>query len=233
MFERNLPIIAVGSKVRKGEAERLYELTGYERQFSAQGRRWIAGMDEAGRGPLAGPVVVAGVIMPGDFYIEGIKDSKKISEPRREKLYERIVEHAIEHHVSVIDEKTIDDINILNATRLGFETALEKFTQKPDFVLADAIDRLQVEVEYLPLVKGDDKVYSIGAASILAKVTRDRLMRQLDQEYPQYGFAKHKGYGTQEHIQAILHYGPCPAHRASFLTKILAGTQWAAEKNEA
>lgn len=229
MFERDLPIIPVAKNVRKGEPERLYELARFERRYLEKGFHWIAGMDEAGRGPLAGPVVVAGAIMPGDFYIEGIKDSKKICETRREKLFELITKYAVEYQVSIIDEKTIDEINILRATRLGFEQALGKFQQKPDFVITDAMDQLKVDCRYVALVKGDEKVYSIGAASIIAKVTRDRLMRQLDAQYPEYGFAKNKGYGTPEHLKMLSKYGPCPLHRRSFLTKILAGTQWAVE----
>lgn len=189
----------------------------YEKEEQLKGNFLIAGVDEVGRGPLAGPVCVAAVIMPLDDLIEGIDDSKKLSEKKREILFEQIKEKAIAYHVEMIDEQTIDKINILEATKLAMKKAIEGLSLKPDIVLVDAISKLDVDVPIRGIVKGDALSYSIGCASILAKVTRDRLMCELSKEYPEYGFEKHKGYGTKQHIDALKEYGPCIYHRLSFL----------------
>ena len=179
--------------------------------------QYICGIDEAGRGPLAGPVVVASVIMPRNSMIEGVNDSKKVSEKKREALYEKIMEEAISYGIGIIDQKEIDEINILEATKKGLTTSLKELSTKPDVILVDALKEINtLEIPYQSIIKGDALCYSISAASILAKVTRDRIMRQWDEIYPQYGFEKHKGYGTQMHIEAIKEYGLCPIHRKSF-----------------
>ena len=189
----------------------------FEKEEQLKGRFLIAGVDEVGRGPLAGPVCVAAVIMPLDDLIEGIDDSKKISEKKRNVLYEQIKEKAIAYSVQLVDEQTIDKINILEATKLAMKKAIEDLSLRPDIVLIDAISKLDVDVEIRGIVKGDALSYSIGCASILAKVTRDNLMVELAKEYPEYGFEKHKGYGTKQHIEALKEYGPCIYHRLSFL----------------
>ncbi len=189
----------------------------FEKQELAAGKKLIAGMDEVGRGPLAGPVCVCAVIMPLDDIIEGIDDSKKISEKKRMLLAEQIKEKAIAYSISMIDEQTIDKINILEATKLCMVKALDGLKIKPDIVLVDAITKLATNIPVRGIVKGDSLSYNIGAASILAKVTRDEYMKNLSKEYPEYGFEKHKGYGTKEHIEALKKIGPCIYHRLSFL----------------
>lgn len=189
----------------------------FERDLLASGARLIGGMDEAGRGPLAGPVVAACVIMPLDDIIEGVDDSKKVSEKKREILYDKIIEKAIAYKICLADEKVIDDINILNATKKAMTECVTGLSVRPDIVLVDAV-KLALEVPTKAIIKGDALSYSIAAASILAKVYRDRLMREYDMIYPAYGFAKHKGYGTKEHIDAIRVVGPSPIHRRSFIT---------------
>ena len=189
----------------------------FERELLASGVRLIAGMDEAGRGPLAGPVVAAAVIMPLDDIIEGVDDSKKVSEKKREILYDKIIEKAIAYKICLADEKVIDDINILNATKKAMTECVEGLSVRPDIVLVDAV-KLALEVPTKAIIKGDALSYSIAAASILAKVYRDRLMREYDMIYPAYGFAKHKGYGTKDHIDAIRTVGPSPIHRRTFIT---------------
>ncbi len=192
------------------------DLLAFEREFTAKGKQLIAGIDEAGRGPLAGPVVVASVIMPLDNIIDGINDSKKVAEKKRELLYQKIIDTALAYDIEVIDEKTIDEINILNATKMGMQNCIKNLKIKPDLVLIDAVE-IKSDVETLSIIKGDAKSYSIAAASILAKVYRDNLMREYDKEFPMYGFAKHKGYGTKMHIDAIKQYGICKIHRRSFV----------------
>lgn len=193
----------------------------------------IAGIDEAGRGPLAGPVVVACALMPRNSMIEGVNDSKKVSEKKREKIYEEIVNEAISFGVSIIDQRTIDEINILQATKKGLTEAIKdmenklkenpKFgIEKPDAILVDALTKIDTDgIPYKSIIHGDAISYSIACASIIAKVTRDRIMRQWDEIYPQYGFAKHKGYGTAAHIQALKEYGPCPLHRTTFIKNFI------------
>lgn len=189
----------------------------FEREEESKGHFLIAGVDEVGRGPLAGPVCVACVMMPLDDIIEGVDDSKKISEKKRNLIAEQIKEKAICYTVELVDEDTIDKINILEATKLAMKRAIENMQIKPDVVLVDAISKLDVDVNIRGIIKGDALSYSIGCASILAKVTRDNLMCELAQEYPEYGFEKHKGYGTKAHIDAIKEHGPCVYHRLSFL----------------
>lgn len=189
----------------------------FEKEEELKGNFLIAGMDEVGRGPLAGPVCVACVIMPLDDIIEGVDDSKKVSEKKRNLLFEQIKEKAIAYQIEMVDEQTIDKINILEATKLCMKNAIEKLSIKPDVVLVDAISKLDTDVTLRGIIKGDALSYSIGCASILAKVTRDNLMVELAKEYPEYGFEKHKGYGTKAHIEALKEHGPCVYHRLSFL----------------
>ena len=203
--------------MKEKELERLTKLKEIEKDLYSKGFKNICGIDEAGRGPLAGPVVIAGVIMPQDSMIEGINDSKKVSEKKREKLYDLITEEAISYSVAIIGQDVIDDINILNATKEGVTKVVDGLDIKPDLIIVDALNHINTRgIPYEPIVKGDAKCYNIAAASILAKVTRDRIMRQWDELYPQYGFLSHKGYGTAKHISAIKEYGLCPIHRKSF-----------------
>lgn len=204
-------------KMKEKELERLTKLKEIEKDLYQKGFQNICGIDEAGRGPLAGPVVVAGVIMPQDSMIEGVNDSKKVSEKKREKLYDLILEEAISYSVAIIGQDIIDEINILNATKQGVTKVVEELDVEPDLIVVDALTHINTKgIPYNSIVKGDAKCYNIAAASIIAKVTRDRIMRQWDEIYPQYGFSAHKGYGTAKHITAIKEYGLCPIHRRSF-----------------
>ena len=208
--------------MKEKELERLNNLKEEEKNLHSRGFKNICGIDEAGRGPLAGPVVIAGVIMPEDSMIEGVNDSKKVSEKKREILYDTIIEEAISYSVAIIGQDVIDEINILNATKKGLTNVVGELDVRPDLIIVDALEHIDTKgIPYESIIKGDAKCYSIAAASILAKVTRDRIMREWDLVYPQYGFAKHKGYGTAFHIQAIKEYGLCPIHRKSFTKKIL------------
>ena len=203
--------------MKEKEIERLKKLKEIENNLYEKGFKNICGIDEAGRGPLAGPEVVAGVIMPKESMIEGVNDSKKVSEKKRELLYDKIIEEAISYSVAIIGQDVIDDINILNATKRGVTEVVEGLNERPDLIIIDALEHIDTKgVPYNSIIKGDAKCYSIAAASILAKVTRDRIMREWDNIYPQYGFINHKGYGTAKHISAIKEYGPCPIHRKSF-----------------
>lgn len=185
----------------------------------------VCGVDEAGRGPLAGPVYAAAVILAPDTIIEGINDSKKLTEKRRDGLFDEICEKAIAYNIYSVDEKRIDEINILNATYEAMNGAVSGLSEKPDFALIDGnrINGMSVECE--TVVKGDAKSASIAAASILAKVSRDRFMLEMAEKYPEYGFEKHKGYGTKAHNEAILKYGACEIHRKTFLRKLLGGKE--------
>lgn len=189
----------------------------YEYEQLANGCKLIAGADEVGRGPLAGPVVCACVIMPLNDIIDGIDDSKKVSEKKREKLYDLIIEKAIAYSIQFVYEDEIDKINILNATKKCMATAINSMKVKPDVCLVDALDKLDTSVPLVPIIHGDALSYNIGAASILAKVTRDRFMVKQDTLFPEYGFAKHKGYGTAVHMKALREIGPCKIHRRSFI----------------
>lgn len=208
--------------MKEKELLRLQEIRKIEEDIYSQGTNYICGIDEAGRGPLAGPVVVASVIMPKDSMIEGVNDSKKISEKKREKLYEEIIENAISYSVGIVDQKEIDRVNILNATKAGLTESIKGLKVKPEIILVDALTGIDTcGIPYHSIIKGDAKCYSIAAASIIAKVTRDRIMRQWHEIYPEYNFIQHKGYGTAAHIAAIKEYGLCPLHRLSFVKNIV------------
>lgn len=208
--------------MKEKEEERLKELKKDEEKLHSNGVKLIAGIDEAGRGPLAGPVVVGIAIMPENSMIEGVNDSKKVSEKKREKLYDLITQEAIAWNVGIADQNEIDEINILNATKLALTRAIDGLKIKPDLILVDALTNINtLGIPYKSIIKGDAKEYSIAAASILAKVTRDRMMREYDEIYPQYGFSGHKGYGTEKHIAAIKEYGPCILHRKSFIKNFI------------
>lgn len=207
--------------MKEKELERLQNLKQIEEEMYNKNVNYICGIDEAGRGPLAGPVVVASVIMPRDSMIEGVNDSKKVSEKKREELYDKITEEAIAWGVGIISPKEIDELNILNATKKGFTDSLKELKVRPDRIIVDALNGIDtLGIPYTPIIKGDAKCYSIAAASIIAKVTRDRIMRQWDEVYPEYGFIKHKGYGTAAHMQAIRENGLTPIHRRSFTKNI-------------
>jgi ribonuclease HII len=205
------------------ETVRLLEMSRYEKEAYNRGYLYVAGIDEAGRGPLAGPVVAACVLLPKGCLIEGVNDSKKLSAAQREKLYDIIVDKAISIGTGIIDEKCIDEINILNATKLAMKNAVAQIKPCPDLLLIDAVTLEDVKIAQLPIIKGDSLSISIAAASIIAKVTRDRIIDQADDIYPQYGFKRHKGYGTEEHINAIKKYGICPIHRISFTKHFTTG----------
>ena len=218
--------------MKEKELERLKEIRKIEEELYLKGINSIAGIDEAGRGPLAGPVVVACVVMPKDSMIEGVNDSKKVSEKKREKLFEEITKEALGYGIGIVSQEEIDKINILNATKEGLTLAIKELEkdlqekkrkfEKPEIILVDALTKIDTDhIPYRSIIKGDSKSYSIAAASIIAKVTRDRIMRQWDEVYPMYGFEKHKGYGTAAHIAAIKEYGLCPLHRRSFVKNIV------------
>lgn len=201
------------------EVARCEELKRYEREYSSYA--YICGIDEVGRGPLAGPVVAGAVILPKDCDILYINDSKKLSEKKREELYDIIMERAVAAGIGYSTPERIDEINILQATYEAMREAVSKLEPVPDLLLNDAVTIPQVNIRQVPIIKGDAKSISIGAASIVAKVTRDRLMVQYDEVYPEYGFASNKGYGAQAHIDALRQYGPCPIHRRSFITHFI------------
>lgn len=185
----------------------------------AEGHKTVCGVDEAGRGPLAGPVCAAAVILPKDLIIPGLNDSKKLTEKKRAELYDIITAQAIAYGIALVDEKTIDEINILQATYLAMQNAVKGLSVEPDMILVDGNRAPSFSAPSKTIVKGDSLSASIAAASILAKVTRDRLMEELDGKYPAYGFAVHKGYGTKRHYEALRTYGPCEIHRMTFLKK--------------
>lgn len=208
----------VGRRIERElqERARVEALYSYEKEAREEGFEAVAGVDEAGRGPLAGPVVVAAVILPFGLFLPKLNDSKKLSEKAREELFELIMKNAVAVKVSVVDEKTIDRVNIYQATINGMYEAVLGLEPQPQKVLIDAVPLERLNMPSLSIIKGDAKSASIAAASIIAKVTRDRLMKEYDREYPEYGFAQHKGYGTARHIDAIRKYGICPIHRRSF-----------------
>ena len=197
------------------EKERLEGLKVYEKKYDSYGA--ICGVDEAGRGPLAGPVVAGAVILPGDCDILYINDSKKLSEKKREELYDVIAGRARAWAVGIVLPERIDEINILQATYEAMRQAIGKLTLMPKLLLNDAVTIPGVDIPQVPIIKGDAKSISIGAASIMAKVTRDRIMREYDSIFPQYGFAENKGYGSPAHLEALRKYGPTPIHRKSFI----------------
>lgn len=192
------------------------DLYQYEKELQKEGINLIAGVDEVGRGPLVGPVVVACVILPQDFVLEGLTDSKKLSEKKREKFYDYIMEHALSVSISEKSEKVIDEVNIYEATKLAMYEAIKKSPIQPEHVLIDAMKLEDLAIPHTSIIKGDAKSISIAAASVIAKVTRDRMMRELDKKYPEYGFAAHKGYGTKKHLEALEKYGILDCHRKSF-----------------
>lgn len=203
----------------EAERARLETMKEYERQYAAYGL--ICGIDEAGRGPFAGPVVAGAVILDPEKEILYLNDSKKLSEKRREELYEEIMEKAIAVSVGIVDSRTIDEINILQATYLAMQKAIAGLAPQPGFILADAVTIPKITIPQTGIIKGDAKSISIAAGSIIAKVTRDRLMYEYDKKYPEYGFASHKGYGTAAHIAAIKEYGPLDIHRRSFIHRYI------------
>ena len=203
------------------ELIRLNNLKTFEKELIDKNINLICGIDEAGRGPLAGPVVVGACIMPQTSLIEGVNDSKKVSEKKRPLLYEKIITEAISWSVSIIDENIIDDINILQATKLAVKNCIENLSTKPEHILIDALKDIDTSIPFTSIIKGDALSYSIACASIIAKVTRDNIMLEYDKKYPQYGFAKHKGYGTAMHINAIKEFGPCPIHRKTFIKNFI------------
>ena len=197
------------------ETARTESLMVYERRFASKGR--IAGIDEVGRGPLAGPVCACAVILPSDHLILWLNDSKKLSAKKRESLYEVIMAEAVSIGMAMEPPEVIDDINILQATYSAMRKAVMSMNPQPEFLLNDAVTIPGIEIPQCPIIHGDATSVSIAAASIIAKVTRDRLMEEYDALYPMYGFARNKGYGTAEHIAALKKYGPCPIHRRSFI----------------
>ena len=198
--------------------EKMWEI---EKSLKEKGYTYIAGVDEAGRGPLAGPVYAAAVILPEGAELTGINDSKKLTPKKREELFEKITEVAISYSIFSVDEKVIDEINILNATHKAMNGAVSNLSKKPDYVIIDGNSIKGMELPHETVVKGDAKSISIAAASILAKVARDRYIDEMGKVYPEYGFENHKGYGTKAHTDAILKYGVCPIHRRTFLKKLL------------
>ena len=190
------------------------DLLEYELKARGRGYRIIAGVDEAGRGPLAGPVVAAAVVLNKKKELEGLDDSKKLSPKRREKLFKEILE--MPYGVAFIGHEIIDEINILQATKLAMKQAVEKLIMRPDILLIDGNQKINSPIEQWTIIKGDAKSFSIAAASILAKVTRDQIMEEYHHQYPQYEFSRHKGYGTQRHRELIVRLGPCPIHRKTF-----------------
>ena len=195
------------------------DLWAYEREAFADGVKLVCGVDEAGRGPLAGPVCAAAVILPPELVIPGLNDSKKLTDKKRRELYDLITAEAVSYGIAFASEKEIDEINILQATFLAMARAMEKLPPQPELALIDGNRAKDFGLPVRTIVKGDSLSASIAAASILAKVTRDRLMEQYDEAYPQYGFAIHKGYGTKRHYEALREFGPSPIHRMTFLKK--------------
>lgn len=208
----------------KKQQERLKEMKARETELHRQGYVNIAGVDEVGRGPLAGPVVAAAVVLPEDFDVLGIDDSKKLSEKRREELFDVILEKAVAWGIGMADHSTIDEINILQATKLAMKDAIADLSGKLegiDYVIFDAVKINDLKLPQEAVIKGDSKILAVAAASIVAKVTRDRMMVAYAEEYPGYGFEKNKGYGTKQHYEGIVRQGICPIHRKTFLKKVL------------
>lgn len=225
--ENNMDLEALLTKYQKKkdaydkEVLRYNNMCEFEKKFGQEGYRLIAGVDEAGRGPLAGPVVAGAVILKEGEFIAGLNDSKKLSEKKREELFEEITKKAVAYGVGIVDEKCIDQVNILEATKIAMKKAIQSLAVVPEYILIDAVTLEDFPIRHAAIVKGDAKSVSIAAASIIAKVTRDRIITNLANQYPQYGFEKHKGYGTKEHIEAIKKYGACPIHRQTFIKKFV------------
>ncbi len=203
----------------EAEIKRTELMKEFDREYKIYGT--VCGIDEAGRGPLCGPVVAAAVILPDEYNILYINDSKKLSETKRKEVYKEIDKYAVAYGVGIVSPERIDEINILQATYEAMRTAIHKLSVTPDILLNDAVTIPMVDIKQVPIIKGDAKSQSIAAASIVAKVTRDHLMEEYDKLYPEYGFAKHKGYGTAAHIKAIKEYGPCPIHRRTFIKNFI------------
>lgn len=204
------------------EKQRLNNMLEIENNLKQEGYNLICGIDEAGRGPLCGPVVAAAVILKENALIEGANDSKKLSEKKREELYDKIIQNSISVGVGIVDVDVIEEVNILNATKIAMSEAVKKLTVKPDYVLIDGNQMVsQILIPQQTIVKGDSNSLSIACASIIAKVTRDRLLISYDEKYPMYGFKQHKGYGTKMHIEAIKKYGITDIHRTSFCKKFI------------
>ena len=202
------------------QKQRLAEMKVHEAELHDKGYKYIAGVDEVGRGPLAGPVVAAAVILPEDFDVPGVDDSKKLSEKRREELFDIITERAVAYGIGMADHSIIDEINILQATKLAMKEAISSLQQQPDYILFDAMRIDDLEIPQESVIKGDAKVLAVAAASIVAKVTRDRMMAEYSAEYPGYAFEKNKGYGTKAHYEGLREYGMCPIHRRTFLRNL-------------
>jgi len=202
--------------ISKEELQRLHVLSVFEAEAYNAGYTLIAGIDEAGRGPLAGPVVASAVILPKGICIPSIDDSKKLSEKKREQLYDVISKEAVGIGIGIVDEKTIDEINILQAAIMAMKIAVGKLSIMPDFILSDAVSLADLKIPQKAIIKGDSKSISIAAASIIAKVTRDRLMHEYHKKYPNYNFHSNKGYGTAEHLEMLRKHGPCEIHRRTF-----------------
>ena len=203
----------------EAEIKRTELMKEFDREYKIYGT--ICGIDEAGRGPLCGPVVAAAVILPDEYNILYINDSKKLSETKREEVYKEIDKYAVAYGVGIVSPERIDEINILQATYEAMRTAIHKLSVKPDILLNDAVTIPMVDIKQVPIIKGDAKTQASAAPRIGAKVTRDHLMEEYDKLYPEYGFAKHKGYGTAAHIKAIKEYGPCPIHRRTFIKNFI------------
>ncbi len=218
-------VAALVNKARKRMADyekewaRTERMKAYEKEYDSWS--WICGIDEVGRGPLAGPVVAGAVILPKDCHILYLNDSKQLSEKKREELYDVIMEQAVSTGLGYVPPERIDEINILQATYEAMRQAVSRLTPAPDILLNDAVTIPGIAIKQVPIIKGDAKSISIAAASIIAKVTRDRLMVQYDEIYPEYGFASNKGYGAQAHIEALKKYGPTPIHRRSFIKNLV------------
>lgn len=206
-------------KMKENEIQRLDNMLLFENEAYQKGYNYVCGVDEAGRGPLCGPVVAAAVILEKDAHIEGVNDSKKLSEKKREKLFDDIMENAVAVGIGMSDVDVIEEINILGATKEAMKEAISNLSVRPDYVLIDGNQNINIDIDRQTVVSGDAKSESIAAASIIAKVTRDRMLKQYDKMYPEYGFAKHKGYGTKAHIEAIKEHGLTPIHRPSFCSK--------------
>jgi len=202
-------------KAYLAELERMHEMYHFERMYAE--KQYIAGLDEVGRGPLAGPVVTCAVILPRPCDILYINDSKQLSAAKRDELYEALTQKAMAYSIGIMDNNVIDEINILEATKKAMEMSVEELKIKPDQLFIDALKLENIKIDQRSIIKGDAKSASIAAASIIAKVTRDRMMEEFDKIYPGYGFAKNKGYGSAEHIKALKELGPCPIHRKSFI----------------
>jgi ribonuclease HII len=198
------------------EAHRLFGMTLFERSLSSYGYQRVCGIDEAGRGPLAGPVVAAAVILPSGYSAPGIRDSKLLTEKQRETLYDKISQEAVAIGVGMIDHATIDEINILQATYLAMELSVQNLSVQPDYLLIDALTLPGTSIQQKGIIRGDNLSISIAAASIIAKVTRDRLMAEYHRDFPEYNFLSHKGYGTEEHLRNLRTFGPCRIHRRTF-----------------